>query len=334
MEAISTRLPRGLLPVPPWTGLDWPGGAPVSPDSWRGRVVILFLWDFAEVASLGVLPYLRAWHGRYENLGLSILGVLVPRFRFGQEALWLRRTLDQMGLPFPVAADRDLLLWEALGNHPIPSAYLADREGFLADCVFRRDPWPPFERSIQALLREGLRPMVLPPLIEPLRPEDQPGHRPRRVTPPVPFGYLQGRLGNPEGFAPEEVVRYQDSGSGRRGSAWLDGSFRNLPDAQEHAEGREARVRVDFEAASAWLVASPAREGLTCPVEVTQDGRPLLPDWRGEDVRDLDGATVLEVTQPGVWQVLRNPVVGAHRLVLKSLVPGLRLHRIEFTEHP
>ncbi|HOU52375.1 MAG TPA: hypothetical protein PLQ97_00390 [Myxococcota bacterium] len=334
MEGTEMRLPRGQLPVPSLHRLGWPDRLSAAPEVLPGRVVLLFLWDFAQVESLRVLPYLRAWHGRHASNGLSVLGVLLPRLGFGRDPFWTRRILDQMGLPFPVAVDRDLDLWEALGTPPIPSAYLVDRTGFLADCLVERGPWPPFEQSIQALLREGHGPLVFPPVIEPLRPEDQTGFVPQVITPPVPFGYLQGRLGNPEGFSPDQVVQYPAGEPEHRGSAWMEGAFRNLPDAQEHAEGESALVRIDYEARVVWLVASPARAGRVGRVQVRQDGVALARELRGDDLPTSGEEAILEVPLPGVFQIVRNPAVGPHRLVLRSLTPGLRFHRLEFTEHP
>jgi len=322
------------LPLPPLDRLWWPDRPSLVPDGHPGRVVLLFFWDFAQVDSLRVLPYLRAWHGRYTSHGLSVLGVLLPRLGFGKDPSWTRRILDQMGLPFPVATDLDLDLWEALGTPPIPSAYLADRRGFLADCLVEQGPWPPFELSIQTLLREGQPAPVFPPVIEPLRPEDQEGFVPRVVTPPAPFGYLQGRLGNPEGFAPDRVVRYLSGEPDHRGSAFLEGAFLNLPDAQEHAGGEPALVRIDYEARVVWLVASPSRAGTTGRVQIFQDGTPLGKELRGEDLPASGEEALLTIALPGVFQIVRNPEVGPHRLTLRSLDPGLRFHRLEFTEHP
>jgi len=334
MEETGMRLPRGRLPMPAMDRLWWPERRSRIPDLRQDRPLLLFFWDLAQVDSLRVLPYIRAWHGLYVSHGLSVYGILVPRLDFTRNEHWTRRLLDQMGLPFPVAVDRDLDLWEALGVPLIPSAFLGDRNGFLADCLVEPGPWPPFEQSIQAVLREGRAPMVFPYVIEPLRPEDQPGYKPQVVTPPVPFGYLQGRLGNPEGFRPDQVIRYPGGEPEHRGSAWLAGAFRNLPDAQEHAEGDSARVLVDYEARVAWLVASPARPGLAGRIQVLQDGRPLEAALRGEDLPSSGEDALLEVAEPGVFQIVRNPDIGPHRLEIRSLHPGLRLHRLDFTEHP
>ena len=44
-------------------------------DQQRGPAVLVEFWDFCRVNSLRTLPYLKAWHERYADAGLRVIGV-------------------------------------------------------------------------------------------------------------------------------------------------------------------------------------------------------------------------------------------------------------------
>src|SRR5688572_28845841 len=55
---------------------------PLTRDALRGRVLLLDFWDYTCVNCIRTLPYVTAWHDRYVDLGLSVIGVHSPEFRF------------------------------------------------------------------------------------------------------------------------------------------------------------------------------------------------------------------------------------------------------------
>ena len=56
-----------------------PDGAQVSILQ-RGRPMLVEFWDFCRPNSMRTLPYLKAWHERYADAGLRIVGVHCPGF--------------------------------------------------------------------------------------------------------------------------------------------------------------------------------------------------------------------------------------------------------------
>ena len=70
------RAPEHAIPAPPFPrGLTWIGVASLRMDKQRGRPVLIEFWDFCRVNSLRTLPYLVAWHERYADAGLRVIGV-------------------------------------------------------------------------------------------------------------------------------------------------------------------------------------------------------------------------------------------------------------------
>src|ERR687891_278734 len=75
------RAPEHAIPAPPFPGkLTWVNVAPLRMDKQRGRPVLVEFWDFCRVNSLRTLPYLKAWHERYADAGLRVIGVHTGAF--------------------------------------------------------------------------------------------------------------------------------------------------------------------------------------------------------------------------------------------------------------
>jgi hypothetical protein len=325
------RIQRGRLPAPEFAGLQWLDGGERSVTDLRGRPWLAFFWDFTDVHSQRALAYVQVWHGRYGAKAMEILGIHSPSFAFGGDPRVVREAVDELGVPFPVAIDASFATWNAYANRFWPAAYLVDAEGFVADALFGEGPWPAFEVSIQALLRESQRGLVLPRGIEPFRPEDAAGAARRPISPTVCLGWRRGRIANPEGFRPGEEVLYGPGKPRRRDSAWMEGRFLNLEDGQEHVGTDEGRIVLPFDAKDAWLVAAPADRSRPGRVLVHQDGHPVGAWVAGDAVTfGAEGPEVL-VDRPRAFQVVRNEVPGRHVLTLSTRSPGLRFHCVDFT---
>jgi hypothetical protein len=137
-------------------------------DQQRGRVVLVEFWDFCRVNSLRTLPYLKAWHERYAQAGLRIVGVHTGAFLPSREETHVRRAVERLGIPWAVAIDTDLLVWDDYGNEGWPARYLWDRELMLHSLHYGEGAYAETELEIQELLGVERAPLA------PLRPEDAP----------------------------------------------------------------------------------------------------------------------------------------------------------------
>jgi hypothetical protein len=158
------------IPAPPFPrGLAWVNVAPLRMDQQIGRPVLVEFWDFCRVNSLRTLPYLREWHRRYEAAGLRVIGVHAPGFEpsAGEDAV--REAVGRLDVPYPVAIDSQLEVWEAYGNRGWPGRYLWNPEGLLHDYHYGEGAYADTERAIQGLLGIEREP------VGPMRPEDVPG---------------------------------------------------------------------------------------------------------------------------------------------------------------
>ena len=155
--------------------MDWLNVAFLRMDRLIGQVVLIEFWDFARVNSLRTLPYLKAWHERYGEHGLRVIGVHSPGYSFGRDRDAVARAVDRLEVPYAVVIDSELQIWRLYGNKGWPGRYVFDRRGLLRFIHYGEGEYLETERAIHELLHELDPDMELPEPLEPVRPEDAPG---------------------------------------------------------------------------------------------------------------------------------------------------------------
>jgi len=224
-EGLNLSAPE-FPPTTTWLGADF-----VRMDRLMGRhAVLVEFWDFARVNSLRTLPYLRAWHERYEAAGLSVVAVHSPGYSFGRDPELVARAVERLELPFPVALDPEFAIWRSYDNRGWPGRYLFDRRGILTYFHLGEGDYDGTERAVQDALREIDPDLDPPDPLPPMRPEDVPGVRLEPQTADVTLPADRPRL---------ELVR-----------DWVDGE-----DWIEAADAG-ASATVSFRAGGAWAVLS------------------------------------------------------------------------------
>src|SRR5919106_118073 len=110
--------------------IEWVGQrpAPMLRLAGHGPVLVHF-FDFAQLNSVRALPYVREWHRRYANEGLSVVGVQAPRFAFGSDPAAVRRGLERLAVEYPVAIDAEREMWLGPGGGGRPRPFLWGRRG-------------------------------------------------------------------------------------------------------------------------------------------------------------------------------------------------------------
>lgn len=141
----------------------------------KGPVLVHF-FDYRQLNSVRTLPYLNEWYERYNPLGLRILGVHSPRYRFGEDPRDAERGLERLGVKFPVLIDDSYHLWNNYECEGWPSLYLWGRGGILRWFHLGEGDYEGTEEAIQEALAAAFEDLPdLPPPIEPIRPSDVPG---------------------------------------------------------------------------------------------------------------------------------------------------------------
>src|SRR5690606_5900252 len=105
-------------------------------------------------------PYCHTLLGELQRLqakfplGLSLIGIHLPRFDSELDGRLVLKAANRLGLPFPVANDRGWSTWQHYGVQSWPSVALVDTRGRLRDLFTGDDQAPRLEAAIQGLVDE------------------------------------------------------------------------------------------------------------------------------------------------------------------------------------
>ncbi len=164
------RAPVNHISAPSFpTPATWINAAVLRMDQQRGRPVLIEFWDFCRPNSLRTLPYVEAWHARYAEAGLRVIGVHASGFAPSADPDNVRAAVERLGVTYPVLVDRDFQLWQDYENLGWPARYLWNADGMLFEYHYGEGAYAETELAIQELLG------IEADIVAPLRPEDVPG---------------------------------------------------------------------------------------------------------------------------------------------------------------
>jgi len=171
------RPERANIAIPHFPpGLAWVGDEPPAVERiTAGGPVLVHFFEIGELRGVRTLPYLNAWAERYDEHGLTILGIHTPRSDLARELPALKPAIERLEIGFPVANDREYRLWHAYGCKGWPSLFLWAQGGALSWFHFGEGAYLATELAIQEEIAEsisGLEGLALPEPIGSLRPED------------------------------------------------------------------------------------------------------------------------------------------------------------------
>lgn len=128
--------------------------------------MLVEFWDFCRPNSMRTLPYVKAWHERYETAGLRVIGVHCPGFECSRDEQAVRDAVARLRIEYPVLIDSELEVWQDYENQGWPARYLFDGRARLFEYHFGEGAYTETELAIQELLKLEREPLA------PLRPED------------------------------------------------------------------------------------------------------------------------------------------------------------------
>jgi thiol-disulfide isomerase/thioredoxin len=307
----------------------WLNSQPLRLQELRDRVVLLDIWDYTCINCIRTLPYLAEWHRRYSPWGLTIIGVHCPEFDFARDRRNVEQAARRFGLEYPLALDNEYRVWNAYANRYWPRDFLIDRRGVIRHDQVGEGNYRQTELRIQELVAEVNPSASLP---EPVESDEAPAIR-YPVTPELYSGYQRGRLGNPEGYRPNQIIDYREVDRCVDGFLYLRGRWLNLAQCLQHAGTGDGRdwIGLRYHAVSVNAVISTLGSlSLPLEVEVKQDGRSLSEDIAGEDVLIDRGRSFVLVEEPRMYRLVVNPGFGYHILRLYVRSELFRLHAFTF----
>jgi thiol-disulfide isomerase/thioredoxin len=305
---MSARGAAGSLPIegmmPPLDGVtQWLNSEPWSREGLVGKVVLIDFWTYSCINCIRALPFVKAWHEKYSDQGLVVIGVHSPEFAFEKNLRNVRREVDDLGLTYPIAVDNDYAVWRAFANQYWPAHYFIDAMGSIRHTHFGEGEYEQSERVLQQLLAEAGRGDAVGTLVTAdgegaalpsdelsvLSPETYVGHS-RAENFVSPGGQAPGA---PHDYTVPQRLSLND---------WaLDGNW-TVGDEDAVLNSETGRLVFRFQARDLHLVLGPGVDGEPVRFRVRVDGVAPGAD-RGVDV---DAAGDGDVTEHRLYQLIRQ----------------------------
>jgi cytochrome c biogenesis protein CcdA/thiol-disulfide isomerase/thioredoxin len=297
--------------MPPLDGVtQWLNSAPLSREGLRGKVVLVDFWTYSCINCIRALPFVEAWHEKYRDQGLVVIGVHAPEFAFEKDLRNVQREVDELGLTYPVAIDNDYAVWRAFANQYWPAHYFVDANGNIRHTHFGEGEYEESERVIQQLLAEagsaavatglvapnGEGAALAPDLISVVTPETYVGHA-RAESFASPGGQVPGVAH--DYTVPQRLGLNEWALAGR----WTVGEEEAVLDAER------GKILMHFQARDLHLVLGPGADGKPTRFRVKLDGAAPGAD-HGSDI-DADG--VGTVQEHRLYQLIRQEDAGRNR---------------------
>jgi hypothetical protein len=321
------------ISAPALYGSHWLNSGPISLRDENVGVVLIDFWDYTSINCIRTLPYIKEWHRKYKDAGLTVLGVHTPEFEFAHSPERVKKAADQFLISYPLMMDNEAVIWNAYAIRSWPTRCLVDREGYLRFIQSGEGGYLEFERAIQQLLIDSGFHGELPPLMVPLRDEDKFGAVCYRPTSEMYLGYLRGALGNTEGYNPESTIEYHDPGIYLPERFYATGKWMNERQSLrfDGDKGEEGSILLPYQAKEVNAVMG-SRDGSLCEVAVQQNSQPLSNEISGDDIVQLpQQKTSLFVDMPRMYTIACNKDFGSHMLKLTTSNTNLEIYSFSFT---
>lgn len=279
------------------------------------KVILVDFWTYSCINCIRTLPYLTSWHEKYKDQGLEIIGVHTPEFDFEADYNNLLRAVTKHGIKYPVVQDNHYQTWTAYQNRFWPHKYLIDIDGYIVYDHIGEGAYDETEKKIQELLAEranrlGIEMQMNETMV---KPETASVEFEKIRSPEIYLGYqtTRGYFGNPEGFIPNEVVKYTLPANLEKNQVYLEGNWKNNPDNIEMA-GTKGKIVLIYDAKLANIVASSSK-----PLTITTK---------------LDGKEhrTIQITASDLYRAAEADDYGEHRLEINILSPGFRIYTFTF----
>ena len=95
------------IPAPDLADGDWINSKPLKLKDLRGRVVLIDFWTFGCFNCRNTLPFIKSWHDRYRDKGLTVIGVHSPEFDYEKKVENLRQEVDSLEINYTVVYDNN-----------------------------------------------------------------------------------------------------------------------------------------------------------------------------------------------------------------------------------
>ena len=296
----------------------------------RGKVVLLDFWTYSCINCIRTIPYLNAWHEKYADDGLVIVGVHTPEFEFEKNYNNVKGAVERFGIKYPVVQDNEKQTWNAYENRYWPRKYLIDSEGYIRYDHIGEGAYAETEKVIQSLLAERIEHNSINSTIDQTisNPESMQNIDFSRInTPEMYFGYQYAKepLGNSEGYKPDQIVGYalpDDTTNIIPNRIYLAGEWKNNADHME-LQSEVGHIVLSYSAKAVNIVA-----GGTGKLHILEENNSHIDDVsRGIDSSE-DGT--VNINGQRLYNLVTHEGYGNHKIVIDVVGKGFQIYTFTF----
>lgn len=242
--------------------LNTPGGAPVTLNSLRGKVVLVDFWAYSCINCQRAIPHVVGWYQAYRDSGLVVVGVHTPEYAFEKVPDNVVKGAADLNITYPIALDDNYSTWTNYNNLYWPAEYLIDANGAVRHTKFGEGDYQQTELLIRQLLTDA-RPGVRLPA-----PVDAPDLTPTTaLTPETYFGVSKAVNFGGGGVYDEGPSMFSYPPDLASDKFALQGRW-SLDYQGATADGDDSTVKLNYHAKDVYVVV-----GGTGSLTVTRDGK-------------------------------------------------------------
>jgi peroxiredoxin len=319
------RLVPTIAQVPPEGG--WINSRPLNLQQLekKGKVILIDFWTYTCINCIRADPFDEVYWRRYKDHGLVVIGVASPEFKIEGVPANVLIGVKREGLTYPILMDAHKKVWHTFGNRFWPGKYLIDPQGEIVYTKFGEGDYEAEERVIRKQLKKAGH-KHLPP-DRPLNPKLDliPANKPQTEELYAGPKFMRKPLGNGKQPHNGKVVRFKMPHKLKQDRIYLSGKWRGHGDYD--ASVSRGAIGLNYLAQAPYIVLDNA--GGPKRIEVTLDGKPVPPEFRGQDIEVKHGKTWMTVTEPRLyWPIANRAPYGRHTIRFK--VPA-DVHLYSFT---
>ena len=306
----------------------WINSPPLTPESLRGKVVVIDFWTYSCINCLRSLPYIQAWYDKYKESGLVVIGVHTPEFPFEKDEANVRKAVRNLGVDYPVAMDNDYRIWRGFNNRFWPAHYFIDATGRIRYHHFGEGNYEESEAWIRSLLEERNHQPPPNSVMKIAAIGSEAASDLQTVQSPETYiGYIRAKdFASPGGFNEDDAQLYRAPARLELNEWALIGRWKDESQIAT-ALSVPAGIVYRFHARDLHLVLGPGSDGKPIRFRVTLDGKPPGDD-HGVDT-DANGYGI--VTESRLYQLIRQKGGTRDRAFrIEFLTPGVQAFAFTF----
>lgn len=302
---------------------------PHSIKGYRGHVLLIDFWEYTCINCIRDFRILKRWYAKYHGDGFDIVGVHFGEFAMGYSADNVRDAAKRFQLPWPIVADLHGSIWREYHSDVWPNRYLIDPDGDIVLHIEGEGNDRAMEEKIRELLAQT-HPEVSQIPIDPPDNTFAPACGIPTDETYVGDWFGRGAIANPNGYRNDgEVADFRSHGAPADGKVMLSGRWITQQDGVT-AAGKNSAVELTYHSRSVYAVLSVSNPKKPVRLDLLQDGKALDPSAAGVDAHSDANGSYLEVGEPRMYYLVKNPAFGSHSLVLKPEASDFMLHSFTY----